>query len=307
MFKEQVAAPQLQDALARLQLPLVWDAAEIAADIVIFHNPSCLRFQQALDVKILTPHLVVVAHENFLRPGGAEAFDVATCLGLLDQATFASRRTLAPISDWNRKTITDWQSAFGPLHRWSVLDLDWFNICNAPLVEPARVPKDRRGRHSRPGFEKFPQHDVMQHCFPAHAEANVILGADAFINDPQTPPHWQLHPFRSLNVEAYFEMIDFMIYFTAPTFRESYGRVLAEAVAAGKIAISDPDTASAFGGAVRGAAPQDVDGIIQAYIENPSTYAADVRAAQGKLRQFAPDAFAARFQEIFRKEMGADR
>jgi len=93
-----------------------------------------------------------------------------------------------------------------------------------------------------------------------------------------------------------------MIYFTAPTFRESYGRVLAEAVAAGKIVISDPETASAFGGAVQAAAPQDVNEIIQSYIVNPSTYRSHIRVAQRALEQFSPSAFATRFNEIFAKD-----
>ncbi len=303
MFKGQIPAPQLQETLTRLDLALIWDAKEIAADIVIFHNPSCLRFQQELDVKIITPHLVVVAHENFLRPGGAEAFDVATCLGMIEQCSFASKRTLAPISAWNRKTIAQWQKTQRSLDRWSVLDVDWFNICDFPLLEPVDAPKDRRGRHSRPGLEKFPQQQFMEQCFPAHAEANILLGADAFVNDPQTPAHWELYPFRSISVEAYFEMIDFMIYFTAPTFRESYGRVLAEAVAAGKLTISDPETASAFGGAVQAASPEEVDGIIQSYIADPSTYRAKIIAAQRALEQFSPSAFATRFNTIFATEM----
>jgi len=90
-----------------------------------------------------------------------------------------------------------------------------------------------------------------------------------------------------------------MIYFTAPTFRESYGRVLAEAVAAGKIAISDPETASAFGGAVQAATPQEVNGMIQSYIADPDKYRSHIRAAQRALEQFSPSAFAARFNAVF--------
>lgn len=306
MFKGQTAAPQLQDVLTRLDLPLIWDAKTITADIVILHNPSCLRFQQSLDLKIITSHLVVVAHENFLRPGGAEAFDVATAMHMIDQSSFAAKRTLAPISRWNRQTIANWQQAHGALDRWSILDVDWFNICDFPLLDPVANPRDRRGRHSRPGFEKFPQHGVMAQCFPPHAECNILLGADGFVDDPVVPAHWAIHPFRSLSVETYFEMIDFMIYFTAPTFRESYGRVLAEAVAAGKIAISDPDTASAFGGAVLGATPDQVDAIITNYTSNPKTYVADIRSAQAKLAQFSPAAFAARFTEIFANDIARD-
>jgi hypothetical protein len=129
-------------------------------------------------------------------------------------------------------------------------------------------------------------------CFPPHAQCNIILGADALIGQPSSQAHWEMIPFRGLPVAQFFEKIDFMIYFTAPTFRESFGRVMAEAVAAGKIAISDPQTARIFGGAVRPAQPEDVDGIIASYIADPESYTRDVRAAQNKLSAFSPEAFA---------------
>ena len=88
MFSGQEAAPQLRDVLLRLNLDLIWGAGEIADDIVIFHNPSCLKYQNSLDIRIIAKHLIVVSHENFLRPGEAEAFDVGKCLGQID----ASRR-----------------------------------------------------------------------------------------------------------------------------------------------------------------------------------------------------------------------
>lgn len=293
MFKGREPAPQLQDALLRMGLPVVWDAPEIAADIAVFHNPSCLRFQTEFKARIIAHHLIVVAHENFLRPSGSEAFDVHKCLHQLDVSTYASKRTLAPISAWNRQTITDWSLSHGPLGRWDVLDVDWFNICHFPLRAPTSTPQDRRGRLSRPGLEKFPQNDVLAQCFPAHAQSNVILGADALIAQGDTPPHWQLLPFRAIEVDEFFEAIDFMIYFTAPTFRESFGRVMAEAVAAGKIVISDTQTARIFGGAVLSATPDQVDSIINGYLNDPARYAKDVRAAQRKLKAFSPDAFKA--------------
>ncbi|MEO1155552.1 MAG: hypothetical protein AAFX59_17120, partial [Pseudomonadota bacterium] len=46
-----------------------------------------------------------------------------------------------------------------------------------------------------------------------------------------------------------------------------------------------------FGGAVIGAAPGDVDQIIEGYVADPARYAADVIRAQDSLQRFAPDAF----------------
>ena len=93
-------------------------------------------------------------------------------------------------------------------------------------------------------------------------------------------------------------MIDFMVYFVSPILRESFGRVLAEGVAAGKIVITDPDTAKSFGGAVIGARPEDVDGIIADYLTTPAQYVRDVRAAQDKLDQFSPAAFERLMQTV---------
>ena len=41
-------------------------------------------------------------------------------------------------------------------------------------------------------------------------------------------------------------MIDFFVYFTAPTWQESFGRVVAEAIAAGKVVLTNPDIGATF-------------------------------------------------------------
>ncbi|MFV2036856.1 MAG: hypothetical protein ACC646_04645, partial [Paracoccaceae bacterium] len=287
MFKNRGVAPQLEQALDELGLSLIWDAELISADIVIWHNPSFLKFQKSLNSRIVARHLIVVTHENFLRPGQVEGFDVHQCLEQIDRASLALRKSIAPISPHNRATVRDWMQADNRLARWSVLPQDWFNICEFEMLRPAPDPSDRRGRHSRPGFEKFPGLPDMDACFPRHARANVILGADTFLGERLHRPHWQMLPFRSIEVDQFFQMIDFVVYFTSPTWRESFGRVLAEAVAAGKLVISDPETASVFGGAVIGAAPRDVDQIIKRHIQQPGEFRSHVTGAQKKLRAFS--------------------
>ncbi|MGC3937223.1 hypothetical protein ACOTTU_05410 [Roseobacter sp. EG26] len=291
MFPGQPVAPQLASVLRRLNIPLIWDAGEISGDAVILHNPSCLKFQETLDTTIIAKRLVVVAHENFLRPGGAEAFDVARCLDLIARCSVTLERSIAPISPWNRKTVEQWLLANPSYDVWSVLDWDWFNICAFDRHPPTAFPTDRRGRHSRAGFEKFPQRDVMDLCFPQTAKQNTILGADNFLGEPNTPTHWTLYPFGGVSLAHFFEQIDFFVYFTAATWRESFGRVLAEAVAAGKIAISDVDTAASFDGAVIGASPADVTAIVKGYLIDPDRYQDDVLAGQKKLEQFSSQAF----------------
>lgn len=293
MFSGAQVAPVLQSALDKLRIPIIWDPDTISADLVILHNPAFLKFQSQLQSRIIAQHLVVVTHENFLRPKGAEAFDVRACLDLIDGASLALRKTLAPVSPYNRIQIERWFKSRDTKGAWDLMVKDWFNVFAGPPSPPTETPRDRRGRHSRAGFEKFPSLADMDLCFPAHAECNVILGADLYIKDGLYRPHWTMVPFRGLGIGDYFDQIDFMIYFTAPTLRESFGRVLLEAVAAGKVVISDADTASGFSGAVVAATPANVDAVVAGFLDQPGAYSAQVRSAQTVLSGFSPQAFEA--------------
>ena len=298
MFKGRDVAPQLGAALNDLHLDLIWDAKSISADVVIWHNPSFLKFQQAVETKIVANHLILVAHENFLRPQQVEGFDVGKCLDQIDRASLALKKSIAPISPYNRSTIVDWFRQNPMSLKWPLLKDDWFNICEFERVAPVARPTDRRGRHSRPGFEKFPSLADMDACFPKQAQSNVILGADTYLSEGLRRAHWQMIPFRGMEVARFFEMIDFMVYFTSPTWRESFGRVLAEAVSAGKVVISDANTASVFDGAIVPGAPADVDRIIGEFIADPARYRAHVAQAQVRLKAFSATAFRARLRDI---------
>lgn len=307
MFSGREVAPVLRDAATALGLDMVWNPPDLGADAVVLHNPSCLKFQSDLVTRIVTRHLIVVAHENFLRPGGGESHDVRGCLDVIDRASLALTKSIAPISPANRATIRDWIATHGPLPGWRVLDQDWFNICEFDFCPPTATPRDRRGRHSRPGHEKFPPAAVMEVCFPRHAEANVLLGADHFVKCAARHPHWQVHPFQGLDLETYFAMIDFMVYFTAPTYRDSFGRVLAEAIAAGKVAICDPDLAAGFGGSVLAARPDEVDGIVARLCATPALYRDQVVRAQNWLRGFSAATFAERLPALLALPQAAAR
>lgn len=295
MFRGAEPAPALAEALEDLGLWLTWDPPSIAADRVIVHNPAFLKFDRAFAPRILARRLEVVTHENLVRPGGAEGFDMGNCLGLIDRASLAVEKRLAPISPINRDGVTAWLRARPQWAHWQVAADDWFNICDFELRPPGAAPRDRRGRHSRAGYEKFPALAAMETSFPPHAEANMILGADTFIAEGLTRPHWTLMPFRAMPVEAFLAEIDFFIYFTAPTWRESFGRVIAEAVAAGKLVITDPETAQTFGSGVIGARPEEVDDIVARHIAAPASYRNRVETAQRDLQRFSGAGFGTMF------------
>ena len=238
-------------------------------------------------------------------PVAAEAaqptFDPESAMRLIDDALMCRNAWLAPVSAYNKRTVQDWLDGPGTqsglAERWQVAPALWPNIVTPKLSPPTNAPRDRRGRHSRPGNEKFPRRDTMEVLFPSHAEANVILGADGLMqSDP--PPHWETHPFGGLTLREFFSKIDFFVYFTNPFWRESFGRVIAEAIAAGKLVISDEGTAEVFGDGVIAASPEDVDGIIAHHVANPELYQARVLEAQESLAAFSDEAFRANVRTI---------
>ncbi|MEM9707334.1 MAG: hypothetical protein AAF871_00960 [Pseudomonadota bacterium] len=299
MFSGAEISKNLREVFDELEIHLIWDSEEIAADVVVAHNLVFLKFETEFPTRIVTPHLVVVVHENFTRRGGYEPFDVAHALGLLARSGAVIRRSLAPVSAFNRETVANWLAGRPEANVWTLLSEDWHNICDHRMIPPTSSPADRRGRHSRAGFEKFPSLDAMDLCFPETAAANVILGADTFIRDGIHRPHWQMLPFGSVELGEYFDMIDFMVYFCAATLQESFGRVVTDAIAAGKVVITDKATAANFGDGVITAEPEDVSDIVDHLVANPSDYVRQATDAQARLGAFSAEAFRARHAGLF--------
>ncbi len=291
MFKGREVNPRLEAALEAQGIEPIWNPAVVHADTIVFHNPACLKFDARLAPRLSCRNAFVVTHENFLRPGGAEGFDVGGCLRLIEARLVCSEAFLAPVSAWNRRGVASWLAERGG--SWRIADIDWFNICDFEMMAPTATPRDRRGRHSRPGLEKFPPRAALEAQFPAHAEHCAILGADSLLLDPDPPPkHWSLRRFGETPVARFLEQIDFFVYFTHPLWRESFGRAIAEAIAAGKVVITDPGTAESFGAAVIASDGTDIDAIIARLIAEPKRYTAFVRAAQASLARFRPEVFA---------------
>ncbi len=296
MFKGTTNNPLLAAAFDDLDIVPAYNPATINSDIVVVHNPSFLKYNSTLGTKIICNRLITVAHENFLRPNGQDGFDVSGCLAMLENACLARQMLIAPVSGYNRDTISRWLARNGGV--WKITGFDWFNICDFALTAPTSTPKDRRGRLSRAGFEKFPAPETLNILFPETADYCGILGADSLGTGPQSPAHWDLYKFREIPVETFLKKIDFFVYYTHPNLQESFGRVIAEAIAAGKPVITDSRTARTFGSAVISATPDKVGAIISRLVSDPTAYVAQVRAAQRSLSRFSPSRFTAQLDNF---------
>jgi hypothetical protein len=294
-FKGRDIHKAIDAACERTGTPIEWDPKIISSTLVAVHNPSFLKFNETFATQIRCDRLFVVCHENFLRPGGEEGFDVGHCLKLLEDATLSRRKFLMPVSEWNRTCAKTWLMA-NPVN-WTLSRFNWSNICDFVFLPATTAPRDRRGRHSRAGAEKFPRLDVLKQMFPASAQAIRILGAESLI-DQETPPCWDLIPFGGEDVDAFLQTIDFFIYFTNPLWQESFGRVIAEAIAAGKVVISNAETAATFGDGVVAALPDNVDAIVARMIADPTQYSAQVARGQKALERFSADAFRAQINAL---------
>lgn len=299
MFKGHNENPKLTAIFEQLGITPEYNPKVVTDDTIVLHNPSFLKFNEVLETQFVCNRFIAVTHENFLRPNGKEGFDVSKCLSLISKNTLARQFQLAPVSGYNRGTVAQWLRSSDT--RWAETEFDWFNICDFEMCKPTSQPADRRGRHSRAGFEKFPNMETMQLLFPPNSDYCGILGADSLLIDEQYPTHWDLHKFQGISVSDFLEKIDFFVYYTHPNLQESFGRVIAEAIAAGKVVITDSLTAQTFGSAVIAASPEHVDGIIQQFVTDPAAYQTHVKSAQATLTQFSVEQFISQIENALDK------
>jgi hypothetical protein len=162
LFKGQCVHHKIAEACEDMATPLIWDPAFVSADLIALHNPSFLKFDHALNTRLVCDRLFVVCHENLLRPDGPEGFDIGHCLGLIADKTLARAKFLAPVSGWNRETVIQWLSDNDA--PWQVAPRDWTNICDFQMPPPARHPKTAGVATRARGWRNFHQCPIWSAC-----------------------------------------------------------------------------------------------------------------------------------------------
>lgn len=280
MFSGQQPHAALVEKIEDLGLSISEDFTTISANTVIVHNPSVFKFETELAFRIVADTIILVMHENPINGVGQFQYNVNKVIDMIEAASFCSRVVIAPISALNRGLIN--KSMSGRL----VADDDWFNIIDFKMKKPKPPKADIRGRHSRPGPEKWPDEETLFKCFPKTSE-NHILGADWVRGAyPDLGGQANLYNFGAMPVDQFLDKINFFIYFCAPVWRESFGRVVAEAIAAGKLVIGDKNLAETFGSACVTIDVKDLDSTIAGFIDRPQKYVDHVKNAQEFLLKY---------------------
>lgn len=258
----------------------------ISADVVLVHNPALFKFEDKLDFRILAKKVFIIMHENPVNAFRDPTYLYDKVLNMLHSATVTPEFVVAPISGVNRSLIVEAGIQF------PVLERDWFNIWSEGCSEPNRRPQDRRGRHSRPGIEKWSKLNDFQKCFPAHAENHILGASPSMIKTQSVGGNTHLYNFGSMLVPKFLELFDFYVYFHSDAWRESFGRCIAEAISAGKFVITHKYLEQTFGKSCVYCSTDEIDGVISHYIDHPGQYVKKVKGAQRNLRtKYGPEAF----------------
>ena len=280
----------------------------VHADTIVLHNPTCLRFDSALGPRLSAARVIVVTHENFLRPGGCEGFDVGHCLGLVAGRVAGGERLLAPDfghQPRERRRLAGAASGFGLAPRPGRLAEHLRPAvprADAHAARPPRPPlacrssrSSRRSRRCAPSSRHRPSAARSSAPTPCFSTARACRrtgsccasGRCRFPISSPASTSSSTSPIRC--------------------WRESFGRAIAEAIAAGKLVITDPETAEPFGpGVVADTGTGDgIDRIIASHVADPSRYAAAVRRAQADLAAYRPDPVAARLAALLEPEAPA--
>ena len=283
MFRKQPRNPHLAHAARQTGIEICSEFRTISARNVVLHNPLIFKFDQTAEFRIVCENFICVMHENLLYPNGMDRFEYIRILDLLDSIVECRSFIIAPISGVSRSFLPHLPPNF------RIAKQDWHNIVDSELICASPLPRNRRGRHSRPGMEKWPSIVDVHQCF-AGAES-FILGADYIRNHDHDLEYTEFYDYGELPVDRFLELFDFFVYFHSDSWRESFGRVIAEAICAGKLVITHEYLEKTFGEACIYCRPADVDSTVASFIGDPGAYSKQVTSAQSYIQRFSREEF----------------
>ncbi len=280
---------------------LVEPQEEVAAHFAIVHHPLIFEQPPAAYLGVEARHVVLVLHHPPFDGLGNAEYQLEPIVQYV-QAAFGRVPHLAPVGPAVRTQLPK-----AGVTRAPVLERDWHNLIDLSRW-PARPPELLHepihvGRHSRPHPPKWPDsREAAVMAWPHKPGIHIsMLGGGDFLSRlyKPLPPHWELRPFQSQDVQAYLSELDFFVYFHSAKWVEAFGRSILEAMATGLVCILPPSFEPLFGPAAIYGEPADVIQIIEEFTADPRRYAMQSRRARGYVeKHFGLSSFPERLAAI---------
>lgn len=237
--------------LALTELPGVirFDPARpVSAPIALFHHPLPFFHRVKTPVRIEAPTSVIVTHQAPFRGDGSLDYDPIAAQRRI-RSQFGVTPLWAPISGVSRQQL----KSFAPALKLTTED--WPNTFNTedwrPVREKLTGPNLTVGRHGRPHAEKWGATGAdIAASLPAGPQTKIrVMGTEPgfFASMGVETADWDLIPFNGEPAAQFLDSLDVFSYFYSPTWTETFGRTIAEAMLMGARCILPPTLQPTFG------------------------------------------------------------
>ena len=228
---------------------VITNANSVTSEVAFFHHPGIFRAPVSNPLPVHAKKTFIVTHQSLFKGDGTMEYDPFAIERNI-RRQFGVRPVWAPISGLARSHF----ASVSPFLK--VSEEDWPNTFNTDLWTPRR-PKLRDagllviGRHGRPHPDKWPNRkNLVESSLPASPATKIrVMGAPdehlralSVIQD-----EWEVLPFNSEPVTEFLDSLDVFSYFHSPTWVESFGRTIAEAMLMGVCCILPVPLKQTFG------------------------------------------------------------
>lgn len=291
---------RILEMATQLDLPIVTLGDHVETRLTIVRHPTVLQFAEPRRSNITTEQLIQIVNHRPNDDGCSDPIYDMAAVTSAAQAVFGVAPKIAPESTAIRDLLD------GLVDPKTITTDSWHGILRSGLAAPRNVSLHRPpiiGRHSRDGYEKWPDADVIRLVYPVDGSREIrVLGGVAQAArrtglDVETA--WTVYPFGSLLPNEFLEGLDFWVYFHGPELIESFGMATIEALHAGLVVVLPHYMESTFSDAAVYASPHEALGIVDQLWADPDAYQAQSALAIRRASEwFGPDALVSRVKDL---------